>query len=80
MGSQRIKHNLVTKQQQAATVYKYYIYAYIYRYVHMCTSMFTYIHISHTTYIDSGSILKGKPLLLKVLTADLGEPGVTDDF
>ena len=42
--------------------------------------MFTYIHISHTTYIDSGSILKGKPLMLKVLTADLGEPGVTDDF
>ena len=38
----------------------------------MCTSMFTYIHASHTTYIDSGSILKAKPLMLKVVTADLG--------
>ena len=52
----------------------------MYSYVHMCTSMFTYIHASHTTYIDSGSILKGKPLMLKVVTADLGGPGVTDDF
>ena len=47
----------------------------------MCTSMFTYIHASHTTYIDSGSILKAKPLMLKVVTADLGGgAGVTDDF
>ena len=53
----------------------------MYTYVHMCTSMFTYIHASHTTYIDSGSILKAKPLMLKVVTADLGGgPGVTDDF
>ena len=38
----------------------------------MCTSMFTYIHISHTAYIDSGNILKGKPLTVKVVTVDLG--------
>ena len=43
-GSQRIKHNLVTKQHQAATVYKYYIYAY------MFIDMFICAHLCLHTY------------------------------